>query len=109
MWCYSVVVITRDFDANLPETQVRTLVAPYGIKVMFLLKGFYCTCGAEKCLNACISAHIPFYFFRGFSQRTNLQAMKSNIRVDSSIFDIIVKTAATMTLHIFNTTLVCSA
>ena len=30
MWCYSVVVITRDFDANLPETQVRTLVAPYG-------------------------------------------------------------------------------
>ena len=29
-WCYSVVVITRDFDRlyDLPETQVRTLVAP---------------------------------------------------------------------------------
>jgi len=27
---YSVVVITRDFDVNgLPETQVRTLVAPF--------------------------------------------------------------------------------
>ena len=30
-WCYSVVVITRDFDwpFYLPETQVRTLVAPW--------------------------------------------------------------------------------
>ena len=29
-WCYSVVVITRDFDLDhvFPETQVRTLVAP---------------------------------------------------------------------------------
>ena len=26
--CYSVVVITRDFDLRFPETQVRTLVAP---------------------------------------------------------------------------------
>ena len=26
--CYSVVVITRDFEVKLPETQVRTLVAP---------------------------------------------------------------------------------
>ena len=29
LWCYSVVVITRDFEVSLPETQVRTLVAPF--------------------------------------------------------------------------------
>ena len=30
--CYSVVVITRDFEVKLPETQVRTLVAPSHIR-----------------------------------------------------------------------------
>lgn len=27
-WCYSVVVITWDFELKFPKTQVRTLVAP---------------------------------------------------------------------------------
>ena len=36
-WRYSVVVITRDSDSvHLPETQVRTLVAPlFGFQPLF--------------------------------------------------------------------------